>query len=942
MKQVTKVMHIFSVILLLLGMLVSIIKTENICVQAAEIPIVPTYQNTTTGTYPINAWKVVGQQDVINHRGGDQVSGWDNDTGWDGNSTDTTKSYLKFGNAKNPDYQIRKFARETGTPGLFDVYLNVKGNSVKVNTDIVFVNDWSGSMNDPLPGASGLSKLHQQKNAMDKILDNLKDNDSLKIGFVGYSSNHTKEDIGGVRDKGQGRYKGNNAIINLKPVSAATSLIRDAYTSLGNQVIQGGATFTQKALMDAQKLLDADSAKQKIIVLMTDGVPSVSYHVTKAKKETRGASDYLTQGNIATEFDYSKIEMPMINYGNTGMWYNATKNNSFDYSSISIYKVNGLEINSPWNGLIGTAEKIKNRGIQIYAMGMNITTSGTSGRQDSGGTQQVNVGDLQSALSDVASENNKYFRVDNNEQLDDFTTNITRELSSISIKKGSIKDPIGSQFSYEPNSLSVKSVGKKSVPDDDLSSFVYSKDDKTVSVNNLYLGQDQEVQIHYQERIKTEDAGFKPDFWYQMNGETLLTPKAGSAAVDFGIPSGKAPATTVYVQKQWHQLSNQSLPDTLNVTVQRKVADGSLDSNWQQTLVLKKADNWKASFTAPAYNNQGQSFSYVVKSEDASGIDLSSFISSQNMDQQTATLTLTNQQYGFQFQKKTTDGTDLSADQLKAMQFNLTQYSDNSFQQVSKTNAITSTDLQVLAPGYYGIQEVAAPTGYQLDGTTYLFQLTSDGQWQYHGTKDNVTSGSIINGQQALNPVGDKSDDFTVTGDHQQILTLTKYDEPKPSVTLRVIKQDNRSQYLAGATFTLQPSAGEAETITSSAISEGQAFATKLVADGTYTMSEKKAPDGYQSNPAKIAIQVATTGKQATVTIDGEALKPGESKNGYTLAVAGSTITLQAINQPLAILPHTGGQGYQRLLGIALGLISAAFLLLLVVLIKRRVVKQHD
>lgn len=376
--------------------------------------------------------------------------------------------------------------------------------------------------------------------------------------------------------------------------------------------------------------------------------------------------------------------------------------------------------------------------------------------------------------------------------------------------------------------------------------------------------------------------------------------------------------------------------------MQRKVADGSLDPNWQQTLVLKKADNWKASFTAPAYNNQGQSFSYVVKSEDASGIDLSSFISSQNMDQQTATLTLTNQQYGFQFQKKTTDGTDLSADQLKAMQFNLTQYSDNSFQQASKTNAITSTDLQALAPGYYGIQEAAAPTGYQLDGTTYLFRLTSDGQWQYHGTKDNVTSGSVINGQQTLNPVGDKSDDFTVTGDHQQILTLTKYDEPKPSMALRVIKQDNQTQYLAGAAFTLQPSAGEAETITSSATSEGQAFATKLIADGTYTMSETKAPDGYQSNPAKIAIQVATTGKETTVTIDGEALKPGESKNGYTLAIDGSTITLQAINQPLAILPHTGGQGYQRLLGIALGLISAAFLLLLVVLIKRRVVKQHD
>ena len=263
---------------------------------------------------------------------------------------------------------------------------------------------------------------------------------------------------------------------------------------------------------------------------------------------------------------------------------------------------------------------------------------------------------------------------------------------------GTITDPIGTQFQYANNQATVTSVGKQTVPASELPSAAIQ--DGQLTVNHMNLGQDQEVQIHYQVRIKTEDAGFKPDFWYQMNGETLLTPKAGAAAVDFGIPSGRAPATTVYVQKQWRQLSNQSLPDTLNVTVQRKVADGSLDPNWQQTLVLKKADNWKTSFTAPAYNNQGQSFSYVVKSEDASGIDLSSFISSQNMDQQTATLTLTNQQYGFQFQKKTTDGTDLSTDQLKAMQFNLTQYSDNSFQQVSKTNAITSTDLQALAPGY--------------------------------------------------------------------------------------------------------------------------------------------------------------------------------------------------------------------------------------------------
>ncbi|WP_270777790.1 VWA domain-containing protein, partial [Lacticaseibacillus paracasei] len=48
----------------------------------------------------------------------------------------------------NPDYQIRKYAKETNTPGLYDVYLNVKGNTQQnvKPVDIVLVVDMSGSM----------------------------------------------------------------------------------------------------------------------------------------------------------------------------------------------------------------------------------------------------------------------------------------------------------------------------------------------------------------------------------------------------------------------------------------------------------------------------------------------------------------------------------------------------------------------------------------------------------------------------------------------------------------------------------------------------------------------------------------------------------------------------------------------------------------------------
>ena len=892
--KVARTGHLFAILLILMSMLTGLVTSGSSVVTAAA-NIRPTYQTDANGTYPTNSWQVTGQQNVINQRGGDQVSGWDNNTTWDGDATNTTNSYLKFGDPNKPDYQIRKYAKETNTPGLYDVYLNVKGNTQQnvKPVDIVLVVDMSGSMES---NSSGTNRAGAVRTGVKNFLTSIQNaglGNYVNVGLIGFSS--------------PGYIGGKSGYISVKLGKAGNASQQQAINGALSPRFQGG-TYTQIGLRQGSAMLNADaSGNKKMMILLTDGVPTFSNEVIN--------SEWINGTLYGTNFGSSRDEP-----GNTAQL-------GWPYIDSS-----GNRIYDTWPATLGEAKKAKDSGNEVHALGIQLADD----------RKYMTKEKIRQNMQLITNSPDLYEDADSADAVEAYLNNQAKDIikNFNTVTDGTITDPIGTQFQYANNQATVTSVGKQTVPASELPSAAIQ--DGQLTVNHMNLGQDQEVQIHYQVRIKTENAGFKPDFWYQMNGETLLTPKAGAAAVDFGIPSGRAPATTVYVQKQWRQLSNQSLPDTLNVTVQRKVADGSLDPNWQQTLVLKKADNWKASFTAPAYNNQGQSFSYVVKSEDASGIDLSSFISSQNMDQQTATLTLTNQQYGFQFQKKTTDGTDLSTDQLKAMQFNLTQYSDNSFQQASKTNAITSTDLQALAPGYYSIQEAAAPTGYQLDGTTYLFQLTSDGQWQYHGTKDNVTSGSVINGQQTLNPVGDKSDDFTVTGDHQQILTLTKYDEPKPSMTLRVIKQDNQSQYLAGAAFTLQPSAGEAETITSSATSEGQAFATKLVADGTYTMSETKAPDGYQSNPAKIAIQVATTGKEATVTIDGEALKPGESKNGYTLAIDGSTITLQAINQPLAILPHTGGQGYQRLLGIALGLISAAFLLLLVVLIKRRVVKQHD
>ncbi|RND76088.1 von Willebrand factor type A domain protein [Lacticaseibacillus paracasei] len=547
---------------------------------------------------------------------------------------------------------------------MYDVYLNVKGNTQEnvKPVDIVLVVDMSGSMESKNNG--GTDRAGAVRTGVKNFLTSIQNaglGDYVNVGLIGFSSPGYIG--GGNKTTGPG-------YIRVGLGKAGNTSQQQAINSALSPTFNGG-TYTQIGLRQGSAMLNADtSGNKKMMILLTDGVPTFSDKVKNS---------VVKNGTLyGTNFGTTRDEP-----GYTAELKNPYIDSSGDY------------IYDTWPATLGEAKKAKDSGNEVHALGIQL--AGDDGYWSEG---YMSDEDVRQNMELIPTSPDLYEDADSADAVEAYLNNQAKDIvkNFNTIIDGTITDPIGTQFQYANNQATVTSVGKQTVPASELPSAAIQ--DGQLTVNHMNLGQDQEVQIHYQVRIKTEDAGFKPDFWYQMNGETLLTPKAGAAAVDFGIPSGRAPATTVYVQKQWRQLSNQSLPDTLNVTVQRKVADGSLDPNWQQTLVLKKADNWKTSFTAPAYNNQGQSFSYVVKSEDASGIDLSSFISSQNMDQQTATLTLTNQQYGFQFQKKTTDGTDLSTDQLKAMQFNLTQYSDNSFQQVSKTNAITSTDLQALAPGY--------------------------------------------------------------------------------------------------------------------------------------------------------------------------------------------------------------------------------------------------
>ncbi len=107
------------------------------------------------------------------------------------------------------------------------------------------------------------------------------------------------------------------------------------------------------------------------------------------------------------------------------------------------------------------------------------------------------------------------------------------------------------------------------------------------------------------------------------NGRTTLIPASGDEALDFPIPSIKAPSVSLAVLKKWVNVSAAEIPDQIDYQVKRTTTTAA--DSWQQSdrLTLEKANDFQASFTKlpvagqmadlPKYNNQGEDFVYWVE-----------------------------------------------------------------------------------------------------------------------------------------------------------------------------------------------------------------------------------------------------------------------------------------------------------------------------------------
>ncbi|EGP4872141.1 VWA domain-containing protein [Enterococcus faecium] len=767
---------------------------------------IPTeYTTDDQGTYPKANWQPTGNTNVLDHQGNKNGSNqWDGINSWDGDPNDRTHSYIEYGGTGNQaDYAIRKFTKETTTPGLFDVYLNARGNVQKDITplDLVLVVDWSGSMNDN-------DRIGEVKIGVDRFVDTLADSgitDKINMGYVGYSSDG---------------YNYSNGTVQMGSFDSVKNQVKSITPSWTN-----GGTFTQKGLRDAGDMLSVPNGHKKVIVLLTDGVPTFSYKVQRVHAQP--SNDY-----YGTQFSNTQ-DQP----GNTSRiarsYYAPDQNNQ------------SRRIDSTFIATIGEAMALKERGIEIHGLGIQLQSDPAAG---------LSKAEVESRMRQMVSADEKgdlyYESADHATDISEYLAKKAVQISA-TVSNGQINDPIAEPFIYQPGTLSVKSVGTNPTT----VTPTISIDGNTIKSNQIYLGKDQEIQIHYQVRIQTENEDFHPNFWYQMNGRTTFQPSIDTDELaEFGIPSAKAPGVNLHIKKLWEEFDNNpaNRPDQVTFEIQRnhttdaaawkngyiRITKPAKDTanSWERADVDKLSANSGESYheilSLPQYNNQGQAFSYqTIKELPVPGYD----------SQQIDALTWKNTKQFTPLDLKITKNSSTGEKDLIGAVFKLTGDSiDTLLTDNGDGTYSLPENVKLQKEMTYTLTETKAPEGHELSKkTTWEIKIASDGTVTIDGKT------------------------VTTSDDTIQLTIENPFVEIPIAVRKYTMQGTGKEMNLKGAAFALQKKEanGAYQPMDSQTTNEKGLAIFDSLTPGEYRVVETAGPAGYDTSPGNYEFQIDKYGK---------------------------------------------------------------------------------
>lgn len=799
--------------------------------------IVPEYTTDQDGRYPTHFWTPTNNETVRNHQGKKYgANNWDGNSSWDGQSNNQTNSYIEYGgNGQDADFALRKYAKETNTPGLYDVYLNVRGNQKETiePVDIVLVIDMSGSMEPSRTNGwnDRAGAVRAGVKEFFKTINQAGIGNYVNVGFVGYSSP-------GYIDLIQQP---------IKPVSNNQHV-----TNINNALNQTfvGGTFTQNGIEKGNEMLLTSTNSNKMMILLTDGVPTFSKRVTQAITEN---------GTVyGTSFHRSDQDQP----GNTSglqrnafnSWSNYTEGTSSNRDPNIIAPnsdygryydtTNGIRIWNTWAATLGAAKIAKDSGSILHTLGIQL-----------GADQNYLTESQVRARASLIASPGLYRDAETTTEVTDYLLQQAQNVvaSFNTIVNASLRDPLGSQFFYE-GQPTVKSISTGSNVVTNLPTVQQSN--RVVTANNLNLGKNQEVQIHYQVRINTEAEDFIPEKWYPINGPTKLTPDGNNPNnhVDFGVPSAKAPGIKLNLKKVWEEYDKDTSqrPDNIDFKLTRTTVDNP--QSWKEGYVRLTKTNWEknnidkvAATTGneetlwlPKFNNKGNDFTYEFSEPKIAGYE-----SVKETDGMTTTFTNSKifAPLGLKIQKVSDQGEP--ATPLKGAIFVLS----GEGMDLAGTQLIDNEDGTYTLPQNkklqrnqtYTLTETTPPTGHTATPDSWEVHVSETGEITINGSKDGITvEGNTIN--------------YTITNSFQKITVMAeKY------IT-------GTTEMLEGAKFTLRKYSdgwnGNGEIIGSENDLLGNDESTKKdLTPGYYTLEETTVPNGYEPDETEFKFQIDDYGR---------------------------------------------------------------------------------
>lgn len=281
--------------------------------------------------------------------------------------------------------EVRTSKTATPVPGMvntWDIKVRVEGrdDQKEESTDVVLVIDRSGSMADRVSGSTWNPKtrLDYAKEAANDFIDAMIVKDpNLRIAIVSFSS----------------QYQGAQLVTINRNFTNDIGQLKSAVNSLNAL----GGTHTQAGIIQGEALLDASTADNKFMVLLSDGQPTYSY---EPSNWTNGRPSWGTAGGINNNQQRTGVYDGNYNTGTvvgtgsdltqsynytTGSWGNQTTYRRHIHNGLAAIKA-GEDARTGLDGLFTIAVQAGSTGTpileQIASPGMAYSTQNPSELQE--------------------------------------------------------------------------------------------------------------------------------------------------------------------------------------------------------------------------------------------------------------------------------------------------------------------------------------------------------------------------------------------------------------------------------------------------------------------------------------------------------------------------------------------------------------------------------